>query len=157
LPPAPWLVRQKPKKFAMAGVIPLGIAVFLTLFSQLFNWPGTPEAALADARKATESTAQSGQPVWYQAPGVTAPVPLTPWPTIRDVVGYPNHKATVTVRFLVNPDGTVDRTGLSVSGPGSGPVKSMTAVMYAKMRFKPGRVGGKPAPVVMERQFRYPM
>jgi hypothetical protein len=157
LPPAPWLVRQKPKKFAMAGVIPLGIAVFLTLVSQLFNWPGTPEAALADARKATESTAQSGQPVWYQAPGVTAPVPLTPWPTIRDVVGYPNHKATVTVRFLVNTDGTVDRTGLTVSGPGSGPVRNMTAVMYAKMRFRPGRVGGKPAPVVMERQFRYPM
>lgn len=157
LPAAPWLVRQRPRKFVMAGVIPLGVAVVLTLVSQLFHWPGTPEAALAAARKATAATVESGKPVWYLAPGVTAPVPLTPWPTIRNVPGYPNHKADVTVRFLVGTDGTVDRTGLTVSGPGSGPLRNVTAVMYSKMRFRPGRVDGKAAPVVMERRFRYPM
>ncbi len=157
LPPAPWTVRQAPRKFVMAGVIPLGVAVFLTLFSQLFDWPGTPEAALTDARKAASVSAKSGQPVWHLAPGVTAPVPLTPWPTIPSVVGFPNHKANVTVRFLVGTDGKVDRTGLSVTGPGSGPVSAVTAVLYSKMRFKPGRVGSTLAPVVMERRFRYPM
>ncbi len=157
LPPAPWTVRQTPRKFVMAGVIPLGVAVFLTLFSQLFDWPGTPEAALAEARKAASVSAKSGQPVWYLAAGVTAPVPLMPWPRVPSVVGFPNHKATVTVRFLVGTDGKVDRTGLTVSGPGSGPVTNVTAVLYSKMRFKPGRVGSTPAPVVMEHRFRYPM
>jgi hypothetical protein len=157
LPPAPWGVRQQSKRFVLAGAIPLGAAVFLTLFSLLFDWPGTPEAALKAARKATSITAKSGQPVWYLAPGVTAPVPLTPWPTIRNVTGYPNHRADVTVRFLVGTDGRVDRTGLTVTGPGSGPVSNMTAVMYLQMRFRPGRVGSVVAPVVMEHRFRYPM
>lgn len=157
LPPAPWTVRQKPRRFLMAGMIPLGVALFLTLFSQLFDWHGTPEAALAAARKVASVDAKSGKPVWYLAPGVTPPVPLTPWPTIRNVVGFANHKADVTVRFLVGTDGKVDRTGLTVSGPGSGPVTNVTAVMYSQMRFKPGRVGSTPAPVVMERRFRYPM
>lgn len=157
LPPAPFLVRQKPRRFVLAGMIPLGVAVFLTLVSQFVNWPGTPEAALADARKATAAKAEAGEPVWYQAAGVTPPEPLTPWPTIRNVPGYPNHKADVTVRFLVDTDGNVDRTGLTVTGQGSGPVANVTAVMYSKMRFKPGRVGNTVAPVVMEHRFRYPM
>lgn len=157
LAPAPWAVRQKPQRFLMAGMIPLGIAIFLTLVSQFFDWPGTPEAALADARKAASVTAQSGKPVWYLAPGVTAPVPLTPWPTIRNVPGYPNHTADVVVRFLVTTEGTVDRTGLTVSGQGAGPVRNVTALLYSRMTFTPGRVGGTPAMVVMEHRFHYPM
>jgi hypothetical protein len=151
------LVRQKPRRFLMAGVIPLGAAVFLTLFSQFFDWPGTEAAILAAARKATSAAADSGKPVWYLAPGVTAPVPITPWPTIRNVPGYPNHKADVTVRFLVGTDGKVDRTGLTVRGPGSGPVTNVTALLYSQMRFKPGLVGNTVAPVVMEHRFHYPM
>jgi hypothetical protein len=95
--------------------------------------------------------------VWYQAPGVVAPVPITAWPTIRNAPGYPNHKADVVVRFLVGTDGLVDRTGLTVSGPGSGPVTNVTAFLYSQMRFKPGRVGNNMVPVVMEHRFHYPM
>ncbi len=157
LPPAPWTVRQKPRRFVLAGMIPLGVAVFLTLVSQFFDWQGTPGAALAEARKASSVTAKSGQPVWYLAPGVTAPVPLTPWPTIRNVPGYPYHTADVVVGFLVTTDGSVDRTGLTVSGQGAGPVRNVTGLMYSKMKFKPGSVGGTPAMVVMERRFHYPM
>jgi hypothetical protein len=144
-----------PQRFLVAGTIPLGIALFLTLVSQCFAWPGTPEAALAEARKAASVTAKSGKPVWFQAPGVTAPVPLTQWPTIRNVPGYPNHTADVVVRFLVTTEGTVDRTGLTVSGQGAGPVRNVTALLYSKMKFTPGHVGGSPAMVVMEHRFHY--
>lgn len=157
LPPAPWHVRQKPRRFLLAGVLPLGVAMVLTLVSLFFDWPGTPGAALAAARNAASISAKSGKPVWFEAPGVTAPVPLTPWPTIRNVPGYPNHTADVVVRFLVTTDGTVDRTGLTVSGQGAGPVRNVTALLYSRMKFTPGRVGGTPALVVMEHRFHYPM
>jgi hypothetical protein len=138
-------------------MIPLGIALVLTIASQFVAWPGTPEAVMATAKRAIAASAQSGRPVWFQAPGVIAPVPITPWPTIRNVPGYPNHRADVVVRFLVGNDGTVDRTGLNVSGPGSGPVANVTALLYGQMRFKPGRVGNRVVPVVMEHRFHYPM
>ena len=156
LPPAPWTVRQLPRKFVLAGMIPLGIAGGLTLLSLFFNWPGTPEAILAEAAKSVAASAKSGKPVWFADPGVTPPEPLTPWPVVRSVVGYPNHTADVTVRFLVGTDGKVDRTGLTVTGRGSGPVSGLTAVLYSKMKFKPGRIGNDAVPVVMERKFRFP-
>lgn len=156
LPPAPWTVRQRPRRFVLAGSIPLGIAVAMTLLSLFFNWPGTPEAILADAAKSVAAQGKAGKPVWFEAPGVIAPVPLTPWPVVRSVVGYPNHQADVTVRFLVGTDGKVDRTGLTVTGRGSGPVSSLTAVLYSKMTFRPGRIGRDVVPVVMERKFHFP-
>lgn len=156
LAPAPWSVQLLPRKFLMAGIVPLGIAAVLTLASLFYTWPGTPEAALEEAAKVTAATGKAGKPVWFEAPGVTPPEPLTPWPVVRSVVGFPNHTADVTVRFLVGTDGRVDRTGLTVSGRGSGPVSSLTAVLYSKMRFRPGRVGRDVVPVVMERKFHFP-
>jgi hypothetical protein len=156
LPPAPWGVRQLPRKFLMAGMMPLGVAAALTVVSLFVDWPGSVEAKSAQAVLMTKATAQSGQPVWYRAPGVTPPEPLTPWPRVRSVVGYPNHTADVTVRFLVGTDGKVDRTGLTVTGRGSGPVSGVTAALYSKMQFRPGRIGRDVVPVVMERKFRFP-
>lgn len=156
LPPVPWGVRQLPRKFLMAGMIPLGVAAVLTVVSLFIDWPGSPEAKLVQGALVTAAAAKAGQPVWYQAAGVTPPVPLTPWPRVRSVVGYPNHTADVTVRFLVGTDGKVDRTGLTVTGRGSGPVSGVTALLYSKMQFRPGRIGRDVVPVVMERKFRFP-
>ena len=140
----------------MGGTIPLGLAIALTALSQCIDWPGSPQAMVTTARKAAETSAKSGQPVWYLATGVTAPVPKTPWPTVRNVTGYPNLRADVTVRFLVGTDGKVDRTGLSITGQGSGPLTNVTVVLYSAMRFQPGRVGNTLVPVVLEHRFRYP-
>jgi hypothetical protein len=106
--------------------------------------------------QATLDAASSGRPVPVELTGVTPPEPRGGWPRVDPGPRYADHVADVTVRFVVQADGSVDPASIELSGPGAAPLRDATVGAYTALRFQPGRVGTRAVPVLMSHRFRFP-